>query len=58
MSGLDPVNDKILEVACLITDGNLKKVSDEFHIIIHQSDDVLNGMNEWCIEHHEKVCDS
>ncbi|XP_043477069.1 probable oligoribonuclease [Leptopilina heterotoma] len=55
MSGLDPVNDKILEVACLITDGNLKKVSDEFHIIIHQSDEVLNGMDEWCTEHHEKT---
>lgn len=55
MTGLDPIKNKILELACLVTDSNLKIVSNEFHVIIHQSDDELNGMDEWCTNHHEKV---
>ena len=25
------------------------------HLIIHHDDKVLDGMNEWCIDHHGKV---
>ncbi|XP_043477054.1 oligoribonuclease-like [Leptopilina heterotoma] len=44
-TGLDPLKDRILELACIITDGNLKTVSDEFHVVIHQSDEVLDNMD-------------
>ena len=52
MSGLDIDKDHILEIACLITDGNLKIVAEGPEIIIHQSDEVLNGMDDWCTKHH------
>ncbi|KAJ8672899.1 hypothetical protein QAD02_004160 [Eretmocerus hayati] len=53
MTGLDVDSDRILEVACLITDENLNVVSDEFHKILHQSDDSLSKMNEWCQSAHK-----
>lgn len=55
MTGLDVEKDRILEVACVITDENLKTVSDEFHIVVHQPDRMLDHMNEWCTKTHSKV---
>lgn len=55
MTGLAVETDRILEVACLITDENLNIVSDEFHQVLHQSDIDLARMDAWCQEHHTKV---
>lgn len=44
-----------MEIACLITDANLTIIDSGIELIIHQSDERLNGMNEWCIEQHGKV---
>ena len=44
--------DSIMEVACLITNGNLEIVSDEFHLIIHQPQSRLDRMDEWCTKTH------
>ena len=55
MSGLDPEKDKILEVACLITDYKLNVISEEISVVVHQSDEVLNNMDSWCTTHHAKV---
>ncbi|XP_020293351.1 probable oligoribonuclease isoform X2 [Pseudomyrmex gracilis] len=52
MSGLDIETDHILEIACVVTDKTLKIISEELHIVLHQSDTVLNNMNEWCKRHH------
>lgn len=52
MSGLNIDKDHILEMACLITDSNLKIVAEGPELIIKQSDEVLNGMDEWCSKHH------
>ncbi|XP_051161596.1 oligoribonuclease-like [Leptopilina boulardi] len=54
MTGLNPQENKILEIACLVTDGNLKTVSNEFQVVIHQSDEELTGMDEWNTKHHRK----
>ncbi|XP_044019853.1 probable oligoribonuclease isoform X2 [Aphidius gifuensis] len=54
MTGLDVVNDHILEVACLITDDKLNIRGSPFSQIVHVSDDILNGMNDWCKTHHEQ----
>ncbi|KAI5694153.1 hypothetical protein M8J76_006782 [Diaphorina citri] len=51
MTGLEPPGDVILEVACLITDADLKVV-DQTEIVVHRSEEVLQNMNEWCVEHH------
>ena len=43
MTGLDPDRDTIVEVACVVTDGNLVAV-EAMHCVIHASDEVLAGM--------------
>ncbi|XP_023722683.1 oligoribonuclease, mitochondrial isoform X2 [Cryptotermes secundus] len=52
MTSLDVTEGRILEVACLITDSNLNIIAEGQDLVIHQPDDVLQSMNEWCIEHH------
>jgi len=54
MTGLDFVSDRILEIACLVTEADLEVVAQGPHIIVHESDEVLNNMEEWCKEHHGK----
>lgn len=55
MTGLNINEDKIMEIACLITDSNLNIVAEGPDIIIHQPESILNNMNEWCIKQHQKV---
>ncbi|XP_072013336.1 oligoribonuclease, mitochondrial-like isoform X2 [Amphiura filiformis] len=52
MTGLDVNKDHILEMACLITDGDLNLIAEGPNIIVHQSDEVLSNMNDWCVQHH------
>ena len=52
MTGLEPVEDVILEIAIIITDSQLNILAQGPIFAISQSDDVLDNMNEWCIEHH------
>lgn len=52
MSGLDPATCAILELAVIITDGDLHEIAEGPDIVIHQSDAVLDGMDEWNTEHH------
>ena len=52
MTGLDYNNDVILEIACIITDTNLNIVAEGPNLIIHQPDELLDGMNEWCLQTH------
>lgn len=56
MTGLNINEDKIMEVACLITDSHLNIIAEGPEIILHQPEDVLNKMNEWCTKQHGKVC--
>ena len=54
MSGLDPDKDRILEVAVLVTDGELDVVAEGPSLILHQSDEVLQAMDEWNTKHHNQ----
>ncbi|EFJ43019.1 hypothetical protein VOLCADRAFT_66302 [Volvox carteri f. nagariensis] len=54
MTGLDIERDTIIEVACIITDGDLKHEVLGPATAIHADDDVLDNMNAWCKEHHGK----
>lgn len=54
MTGLDVSKDSILQIAVVVTDGDLSTVVNGPELTIHHSDEVLAGMNEWCIEHHGK----
>lgn len=55
MTGLNIEEDKIMEVACLITDSNLNIIAEGPDIIIHQPENILNNMNEWCVKQHQRV---
>ena len=48
MTGLDTTNDTILEIATLITDGNLHIVAEGPVFSIYQPEEVLSDMGEWC----------
>ncbi|REL29040.1 oligoribonuclease [Thalassotalea euphylliae] len=54
MTGLEPAHDVILEIATIVTDSQLNVLAEGPVFAIHQSDDVLDNMSEWCIEHHGK----
>jgi len=43
-----PGNDRLLEVACIVTDADLNVVAEGPDLVIHWPDDVLEGMNDWC----------
>ncbi|KAG8063997.1 hypothetical protein GUJ93_ZPchr0004g40070 [Zizania palustris] len=52
MTGLDIAKDRILEIACIITDGKLTKRIEGPDLVIRQSKECLEDMNEWCKIHH------
>lgn len=47
MTGLDPDKDRIIEVALVVTDAQLNTVAEAPVLVVHQSDDVLDGMDSW-----------
>lgn len=47
MSGLQPDTDKILEIAMIVTDGDLNIIAEGPVLVVHQEDDVLNRMDAW-----------
>lgn len=54
MTGLSPENDVIIEIATIITDSNLNTLAEGPVMAIHQSDDILNAMDEWNTLHHTR----
>lgn len=52
MTGLDPDNDVIIEMATIVTDSNLNTLAEGPVIAIHHSDDVLARMDEWNTRTH------
>ncbi|XP_059593567.1 oligoribonuclease isoform X2 [Vitis vinifera] len=52
MTGLNVEVDRILEIACIITDGNLIKSVEGPDLVIHQTKECLDNMGEWCQSHH------
>jgi oligoribonuclease len=47
MTGLEPETDRILEIAMIVTDKDLNILAEGPVLAIHQSDEVLAGMDEW-----------
>lgn len=52
MTGLDPASDCIIEIATVVTDKQLNILAEGPVIAIHQSDEVLAGMDEWNTRQH------
>jgi len=54
MTGLDPDNDLIIEIATVVTDKYLNVLASGPVIAVHQSDKALAAMDDWNQEHHGK----
>ena len=54
MSGLNPDRDRVLEVAIVITDSALNTVAEAPVLVVHQSDELLAGMDDWNKSTHAK----
>ncbi|WP_316364838.1 oligoribonuclease [Candidatus Thiodiazotropha sp. CDECU1] len=52
MTGLDPQNDEIIEIATIVTDARLSIIAEGPMIAIHQSQQRLDGMDEWNQRQH------
>lgn len=55
MTGLDVEKDRIMEMACIVTDRNLNIIAEGPNLVIHQSEEALEGMGEWCTIQHGKT---
>lgn len=47
MTGLDPDRDRIIELAMVVTDANLETLAESPVWVVHQSDAVLDAMDDW-----------
>lgn len=52
MTGLQPDQDVVIEIATIVTDSELNTLAEGPVIAIHQSDAILAGMDEWNTTHH------
>lgn len=55
MTGLNPETDRIIEVAMIITDGELNILAQSDVLVIHQSDDIMDHMDAWNTATHERT---
>ena len=52
MTGLDPDNDVIIEIATIVTDPQLNVLAEGPSLPIKQPDALLDGMDEWNTRQH------
>ena len=52
MTGLDLVNDALVEIAVLVTDSDLNVIGDGVDVVIRTSPEKLAGMNEYVTQMH------
>ena len=52
MTGLIPEHDVIIEIATVVTDAQLNVVDEGPSIAIYQSNELLDGMDEWNTNQH------
>ena len=52
MTGLIPESDRIIEIATIITNTDLQVVAEGPVLAIYQTEETLEGMDEWNKRHH------
>jgi oligoribonuclease len=52
MTGLDPERERIIEIATILTDGQLTEIAVGPELVIHQDDAILAQMDDWNTKHH------
>lgn len=55
MTGLDPENDRIIEIATIVTDCQLNELAEGPVIAIQQTQAVMDGMDAWNTRQHGKT---
>ena len=55
MTGLRPDSDRIIEMAVLVTDSELRTLADGMVWVLHQPDEVLDAMDSWNKGTHSKT---
>jgi oligoribonuclease len=54
MTGLKPESDVIIEIAIVVTDGQLNTIAEAPVMVVHQPQSVLDGMDSWNKSTHKK----
>ena len=54
MTGLIPETDVIIEIATVVTDANLNVIEEGPSLAIHQSKELIDGMDEWNTNQHNR----
>jgi oligoribonuclease len=52
MTGLDPERERIIEIATILTDGQLTEIALGPELVIRQPDEILAAMDDWNTKHH------
>ncbi|EPQ55069.1 ribonuclease H-like protein [Gloeophyllum trabeum ATCC 11539] len=52
MTGLNYKRDKIMEIAVLITNGDLEIIDEGLEYVVRVDESILNKMDEWCTKQH------
>jgi oligoribonuclease len=55
MSGLNVEEDKILEIAVIVTDPDLKVIAEGPVLVVHQEDNILDKMDAWNTATHNNT---
>jgi oligoribonuclease len=56
MTGLDVVNDEIIQIACFVTDHDLNLLDAAgFETVVHQPKERMDLMDPWCTKTHAKT---
>lgn len=54
MTGLNPDTDRIIEVALVVTDSQLNTIAEGPVLVVHQPNEILDGMDKWNKSTHAK----
>lgn len=54
MTGLDPMSDRIIEVATIVTNKHLEEIAVGPVIAVHQEASMMSDMDEWNTNQHSK----
>lgn len=52
MTGLDAEKERIIEIATILTDGQLQEIAVGPELVIHQPEEILAAMDDWNKKHH------
>lgn len=52
MTGLDPIKDRIIEIATIVTNQELEIVAEGPSLAVYQDEKILQAMDDWNTEHH------